>query len=361
LKDANECLLAGLNAEDYFAAAAPLPDPDPAPVVIPWGAPVEDYIESAFALFAARCQEGQRIPFPGDWTDLANAYRGGFLPGLHVLVGSTGTGKTQFALQLALAAAKAGHPVGFLALEADYGYADLVARLADLCAHGQRVGGWSGLYHGRAPVTAPARTGGNVSLTPDQVETVKAAAIRELANLPIYPLRLAPDEVQTRTIENLVRTFRAELAGDKDRPAFLVLDYLQRVKGPGGEDLRATIGNLSGTLRQLATEENLAILALSSTARDKYAGLFWKVESNGARPRAESLVGSGKESGEIEYDADSVLILAREVAGEEVRHLVGVAKQRAGESLWVADLTFTGHKWEAVARAQPECGGGAAW
>jgi hypothetical protein len=36
LKDANECLLAGLNAEDYFAAAAPLPDPDPAPVGFRW-------------------------------------------------------------------------------------------------------------------------------------------------------------------------------------------------------------------------------------------------------------------------------------------------------------------------------------
>jgi len=306
-----------------------------------WTGRLGDYIDQAFTTFMARRENGARIPFPSDWEMLRKTYRGGFLPGLHILVGTTGSGKTQMALQMALAAARGGHSVGILALEADADYADLVARMSSLYT----LEPWSDIYTGR-------RESGDM-LSPDELKAVKAAAMEELPILPIFPLRMNPEAVEAASISQLACSFREQLAGDKERPALLVLDYLQRVKGRAGDDVRATIGNLSGTLRKLATEQNLAILALSSTARDKYAALTF---DNG-KPLAESLVGSGKESGEIEYDADSVLVLAKEgnkASGQ--RNLVAVAKQRAGRGGWVEDMSFNGHRWAKDADAHGATG-----
>jgi hypothetical protein len=80
------------------------------------------------------------------------------------------------------------------------------------------------------------------------------------------------------------------------------------------------------------------VLVLSSTARANYAELVNKPDGDPA-----DLVGLGKESGEIEYAADGVLVLARHADREEkprTRVLV-VAKNRHGP-LGRVELQWTG-------------------
>ena len=82
----------------------------------------------------------RRLPIPwsgiarvigGDRVDRSTAAgREVLRPGVHVLVGGTGSGKTQFALSLALEAAKAGRAVTYIGLELDE--VGLMARLMAL-------------------------------------------------------------------------------------------------------------------------------------------------------------------------------------------------------------------------------------
>jgi hypothetical protein len=102
------------------------------------------------------------------------------------------------------------------------------------------------------------------------------------------------------------------------------------------------------------------VLLISSVSRDKYASLGGKalkelgltvtlghdrtvVERHIAG--ADQLVGLGKESGEIEYAADSVTValsLPRE--GNERKVIFATAKQRAGQSGWCS-LVFDGWRF----------------
>jgi len=314
---------------------------------------MRDYLPAAFALFERRSRPGAAVGFPSGWDKLRDKFNGGLFPGLHILVGATGSGKTQLALQLALAAAldEIPVPVLFLALEADDGFADLVARLADMSGHKEAVGGWSGIYKGKAD--------------PDRLARVRQAAVAKLAEAPIYPQKLPPLLATPDAIRSAIKAWREAM--DPDRPALVVLDYIQRVRGKAG-DPRNVVGELSSVLRSVATTENAAILALSSTARANYSQLLVDTGGKKQRPRdgkpaprvwapgkyhPSELVGLGKEAGEIEYDADSVLTIVKsyrstdEGEEENVKHWLAVAKQRAGKTGWV-EMHFNGHKWQEM-------------
>ena len=86
------------------------------------------------------------------------------------------------------------------------------------------------------------------------------------------------------------------------------------------------------------------MLVLSSTARANYADLVNDPDRDPA-----DLVGLGKESGEIEYAADGVLVLAKDKTEPKKRTLV-IAKHRHGPTGRV-DLHWSG---TAFAEAPPD-------
>ena len=133
--DTNARHAAGEMPPDPFAEAEPMPAPGLPPKL-------SELIEPAFARMRAR-QAGTEKPIPVPWPTLAAPLGGGLWPGLHVLVGNTATGKTQWCLQVALQAGEAGTPVLYVALEA--GDVEFVARCLGLVAGTY----WSPLYHGR--------------------------------------------------------------------------------------------------------------------------------------------------------------------------------------------------------------------
>jgi hypothetical protein len=293
------------------------------------------------------------------WPSLAPQFGGGLWPGLHILVAGTGAGKSAWSLQLAVCAAKAGCPVLYIALELDEN--QLTQRAI---ANEMRRFMWSRLATGKA--------------SEEELRDARAAS----ANLVGLPLHIDTGTPQgwpaseLRTMAEGMRALYPEENGPGSRPFLVVLDFLQIVGPEHGnhrEELRERIGRAAYAARDIAKTLGAAVLVISSAARDKYgllagagkeAGFVSEVDltqPKGKRVtkrhilRPDILVGLGKESGEIEYAADSVTVAVKwpvdPLFGKSV--IFATAKGRATGAGWT-ELRFTGSMFE-----EPDDGG--AW
>lgn len=261
---------------------------------------VDDLLD---AMWAAR--EGHRAPIVTPWSSVNGVLGGGLWPGMHVLVGGTGAGKTQWAVQASVAAARAGIPVLYLALELSR--RDMAARVIGALSGAP----WSQILRG--------------TLGDDDIPRVVAAA-REAHQLPLHTECGAPYGYGAETLAARAWALR---------PSLIVLDYLQLCAGRHGEEPRTAVGRISYVARTLARDLDATVLVLSSTARANYSELV-----NDPTREPGDMVGLGKESGEIEYAADSVIVLAKHAQRHRGRVLV-VAKNRHGP-LGRAELEWTG-------------------
>ena len=288
---------------------------------------VSGFLADALARVKARC-DGRELPLVTPWPGLNSMIGGGLWPGLVVLTGNTGSGKSQWALQVALAAAQASHPVLYVGLELDR--LGLVCRLAALLTP-ERLQ-WADLYLGKVQ-------------TPDAFAKAKPV----LETVPLYLDESRPGGWYMVDAEKRLKQMLEAYPGGMNRPCRLVVvDFLQIVGGPEKE-LRERIGRAAYDARILARRHNAVVVLISSTARENYlmmAGLARKKEGGVKEAKgvdalgagdASRFVGLGKESGEIEYAADLVLALCRErqeEGGSVPPVWLAIAKQRAGVSGW---------------------------
>ncbi len=287
-----------------------------------------------------------RKHMPG-WDSLAGLVGPLFPDRLAVLVGPTGRGKSGLGLQTAEAVAahqgadpESSHPPVLYA-SAEMGTDELVARLVALRANGgsDHKGAWgvaySALLRGRAPL-----------------EAVRGALQSLVSDCP--NLYLWVPTPRLRSAAGLQAAAQAVYRKHR-RPPLVVVDYIQRLSPSDSENRRGDISELSAALRDLSRPEGLgpdwpgaAVLAISSTARSNYEYFHtcealenaykgpWRSDSNGGRRRGPPvpLVGMGKESGELEYDAPLVLCFTADAGdGSEPaprKALIVVAKNRHG-------------------------------
>ena len=158
---------------------------------------------------------GRRGPVP--WREAEDDLGGGLWPGFWILVGGTGTGKTQLALSLALGAALEGCPVAYIGLE--LGDVDLVARLLGLLSGFS----WSGLYLGK-----------KLNREEPPLPLIEAEQVREasevLMDLPFLtvqgdPMGWGPDRLQG-VVKDLARLAEERGIDTDTHPPFVVLDFL---------------------------------------------------------------------------------------------------------------------------------------
>ena len=292
----------------------------------------------ALERFQARAR-GDEKPVPVPWPSLAALLGGGLWPGAHVLVGSTGAGKTQLQLQLALHAARAGVPVLYIGLE--LGELDTVARLIALLDEAKSGGvKFSDLMRG--------------AVTGERFEALATAAVFHLAELG-FELETGDAHGWDYTkLVPAVHALRERYGLDGKAPVLVVLDYLQLVDSPEGkrEELRERIGRAAYQAREAARHAGAAVLVTSSLARtnDKLLtewGRAWPEEKTADGTGLLDLVGLGKEAGEVEFSADTVLVMARTQRAEgeaETRVRLGVPKQRNGGP-GALTLCFNGSRW----------------
>jgi replicative DNA helicase len=270
-------------------------------------------------------------------------------PGLHVVAGHTGGGKTAFAIGLARAALKAGHPVVYLSLELSR--REIVARLVGLEAHELHPGDkapipWGVLAHGGARRPEQDRKVG------EAIQAVRGYS----SGLRVWaPDGLAADCDQLR-----------EIVRACDVTPLVVVDYLQApgLQAGGGRDLnkplRERLGAVIMALRHTSKANGdswpgCPVLVLSTTARSNVKGAEGTPGMSGGDPdelrRAdlEALKALPKEAGEIEATAVTSWAWAKASEddpdvpkGEGERVTLRLAKSRAGRAGQWVPLTFYG-------------------
>ena len=236
-----------------------------------------------------------------DVDDLFHGFRGG---DLIILAARPGVGKTSFALNLAVNAAKRGTAVTFFSLEMSAG--QLVQRI--LCAE--------------ARVSLSKIRAGYIS---EGDWGAIADAMNSLSQLELYI-----DDSPGLSILEARAKARRELRKASGK-GLIVVDYLQLMQPPQTRrdgNRAVEVGEISRGLKVLAKEMDMPVLALSQLSR--------AVEMRGKkRPMLSDL----RESGSIEQDADIVMFIDRSMdeteAESEDRPGLGeaeliVAKHRNG-------------------------------
>ena len=253
-----------------------------------------------------RRRDGAERPVPLPWPGLASLLGGGLWPGSHVLVGAPGSGKSQLAVQVAVTGARAGHAVVYVALE--LGGHEVAMRAA-----GEISGGaWS-----------PALRGHGLE---DFEGEALAGALGQL------PLTIAEGDAHGWDRDQIHACAKVAASGPSGVTGLVVLDFLQLAKGPE-RDLRERVTQTAYACRTAARDHSVAVLAISSAPRGMYTTTGEGTPLLGSdQAPAGAYMSAGKESGDVEFSADSLLALCRHDAGGGGNASLVVAKQRHGET-----------------------------
>lgn len=319
----------------------------------PVGTPIGEATKRTLARIADR-KAGRFGAVATPFATLNGILGGGFEPGIHVLVGGTGAGKSTLAVQCALHAARAGHAVGYVSLELEL--EQITARMMAEVHNGN-----VGMGERRVFFSEVIRGESSIDLD---------ACATKLDALPIVIDAYSPLGWQATKLRKIAE--HARPLGAEGKTPFVVLDYLQLVgeeEDTQRPDVRARIGKAAAVAHGIATDLRAAVLVVSSVARSHYgtlaggpkslkdAGIAFVCERNEssdeARAQAENgyrfygedgLVGLGKESGEIEYSASSVLAMVKggpinggtqekpRYGGQRIA--LAIAKSRYGQTAW---------------------------
>jgi replicative DNA helicase len=259
------------------------------------------HISDVMAEVKAALLAGQPDFIDTPWPALNNMLGGGIAPGELLFLGARpGLGKTAAALEIARRAGKRGKTVF------------CVSREMLKVALGMRMLAQEG------PVNATYLR--KRDLLPSHWRTVDLA-IEELNKLPVF---LTHAKIDIEDIERLVRTFKDEGGID-----LLIVDYLQLIDPPGAmrsRERRLQVEAVSAGLKGITLDHGVPVLCLSSLARP----------ADGKAPTLASL----RESGNLEHDADSVLLLHRQEEMDPQTQCI-VAKSRNGRTGMV-ELFFRG-------------------
>ena len=307
---------------------ATLEDPRP-PVYFGWPGGAETWPESGKGATIGRgeilpCSTAGRMKRGERWDALWRAIGPMYPDRVGVFIGRPGRGKSAFALQVAEAVATGGHPVLFAS--AEMGGDELVSRLLALRAVGPASDtegwgiAWSAIQHRKAPA--------------DDLRAAVEALVEACPNLYVW----CPKSNE-RTAEALQRRVELVVEANGGRPPFVVIDYLQRFAPDSDErGRREAVAAVSNVARAIARPGELgptwpgaAVVALSSTARGYY-DLYATIANLRDANEDDAIEGTGKETGEIEFDAPLLMGLTSQMGepGRPGRAVLAVAKNRAG-------------------------------
>jgi KaiC/GvpD/RAD55 family RecA-like ATPase len=223
-----------------------------------------------------------------EFTSLDDLLAGGLYPGEYTLLGARpSAGKTAFALQIMRQLARKG--IGGLFVSLEMGNKALVRRLLSQAGR----------------IDSKAIKMGTLDPMQKEMLAVAAAGLRKL------PLWLTNDIQTTAQLATALEAYPAGSLG------LVVIDYIQLLSGEG-YDARQRIGVISKDLRRIANRFEVPVLGLSQLRRP-----------DPRRPQQLPVREDLKESGDLEADADIVILMSREQGKHETTF--DVAKNRDGE------------------------------
>lgn len=266
-----------------------------------------DLVAEMYPVLEARWERRDHLTGVGTGFSRLDYYTHGLQPGaLVILAGRPSTGKSSLALQMALHAARTA-PVAFFSVE--------------MSKHEQMFRVLSAV----AQVDGHSLQGGTLSMI-DQQEVGRA-----MSELP--QRRFYLDD--TAVLTPLQLRSRARRLQAKHGLALIVVDYLNLMKHEKADNREQQIASTTRTLKQVARELNVPVLALCQLNR--------KVDDRAdKRPTLSDL----RESGAIEQDADVVLLIWRPQPKADGATITTppveliIAKQRSGPT---ADIELQFH------------------
>jgi replicative DNA helicase len=239
-------------------------------------------------------------------------HMGGLQKGIHLLAAEPGQGKTTFALQIARKVSQQGYPAIFVSFEESL---DRLA-LKSLCSIGSENGE-------RLNIKRYSEGWGD----PRELEPHIATYGPHLKNLHLIQgtKHLTVSQVKAKALQLMHKT-----GTDK---CLIVVDYLQRwaafQRESGFTDYRHTVRELAAELRELSLRLRSPIVIISSQNR---------------MGQGSNRLSSLKESGDLEYDADSALFLTKseERMPQGTARMVDlhIEKNRYGDKGQRVDLVF---------------------
>ena len=236
--------------------------------------PISDTLIETFKEIESRHQDTAIPGLPSEFYDL-DAMTGGFQRSdLIIIAGRPSMGKTSFAVGMARNIAE-NLPVAIFSLEMSK--EQLVQRLlaseAGIESNYLRTGRisqnqWGALSH----------------------------ALGTLSELPIYI-----DDTANQTVMQMRSQVRRLLAEKGGELGLVLIDYLQLMEGSGSENRVQELSRITRSLKGLARELNVPVIALSQLSRG--------VE---ARTNKRPMMSDLRESGAIEQDSDLIIMLYRD-------------------------------------------------
>lgn len=272
--------------------------------------------QTAREIWAAR----RKMPFIPTFSPKLNAIIGGGLrsTGVYILTGAPGAGKSSISIDVADAAINAGCPVIYVS-------AELTPQLVFARYAGKKLGmSWLETLD---------------TEDPERIATVTKFA-EELGE---YFWVLDPDQAKEAdkwipeihdwfikaNAEAYKKQYGVEIPEDLKHVNILVIvDYIQDLASTRmsqHRDQRAAVAELSREYRNLAKDRFIPVWIISSSSRSHYAA--------NEEQRAETLIASAKDSGEVEYDSTAVIHIRRRDSGDFKGLELVVAKNRFGEAM----------------------------
>ena len=285
---------------------------------------------------------GDERPIPLPWSNVSAALGGGLWGGtLVTLIGDTGSGKTQWALQLSVHAAESGVPVCYVG--PDSGVDQIAARLLALKS-GQK---WSDLYSGRSDK--------------ETLDTLRMGYAQAMKALPFHIIGRSARRDQPHDVRGTAEWMRRRYPEEKPgtRPFLMVLDFVQIASGMSHDETKEMMVRTAHEAHQAAKDFGSVVLLVSTTLRETRADGDESIGIHRDRRQPDKLgrgnparlVRGGKEEGEVERESDTVIVLAQE-SWRGAQHpknwtkvWCAVAKHRAGQRAWCA-LRFNGSWFE---------------
>lgn len=214
---------------------------------------------------------------------------------LIVVAARPACGKTALTLQMALHAAKNGHPVGICSLEMSAHELGVRAMAQSYLINVSHLFNAEGLAIERA---------------------AQSMSTHPLASWPVY---FNVDQYSLADVVNQIRIWKK-----RDNIELAVVDHIGLVEHQESKSANERIGNITRTLKKLAKELDIPIIAVSQLNRDN--------TKTGRPPILSDL----RDSGSVEQDANVCIFIHKdESALNEPMYGIGALKNREGPSGWL--------------------------
>lgn len=238
---------------------------------------------------------------PTGFNKLDTALGGGLFPGVYVLGGTPGAGKTAMANVFADKVAEGGNLACVFSLELSK--KEVVNRSISQISFSKTFSGSFNMIE----LESNALTMNDMKRHHRLNSNVKKVAIlRE--SFDYYKNKIAPNKIIVKqdiigTSAIYIRNIVQDIITKENRKPFVVVDYLQKLKSDSSGDSISAISDNIAMLKQLAIDFEIPILVITSYNRVGYL--------SGAN------MSQGKGSGDIEYTADCMIAAQLKGCGEE--------------------------------------------